>query len=542
MEQEQDIESKYQTLLEELDAMQKERNAFLEERKTFLQKVADLEASQAELQNRVQQLLRQLYGKKTERIVAESSSQPYLPGMEPPAPEAKAPEKKTHVGAHERAAKKGQPAAGWNEFPEELPREEVTLDVPESERKGLVKMGEQVSQRLMRRSSYYVKVIRRLLYGEPGCAGTGIVAAKSLPVPSCLAPDSDRCHYDASVVAHVIAAKIVDHIPFYRQEQGFLRMKIRYGRAAMSEQVARVSRALALLHRRMCQIVLECPVLHADETRVTMLDPEAGRGKARTCWIWARRTGVGPPLTVFHFSRDRSGETARNLLGDYKGTIIRDACAGYSTLQAEVAACWAHVRRKFFEAREGAGGESARRALDIIRNLYHAEGLAKEKAAEEVRRKAPEKEEKAFEDALFAERRKIRRHSASQADDFFALCRSIQEKFPPKSPAAAAAAHALGREKELRRFLADPRLNIDNNPCENVIRPFCIGRKNWLFAGSQKGGVSLAVLAGFAATCKENAVDFEKWLLDVMERLDTTPAEDIDCLLPHLWKKDQEKT
>ena len=232
--------------------------------------------------------------------------------MEPPAPEEKAPEKKTHVGAHDRVARKGQPSAGWNEFPEELPREEVTLDVPESERKGLVKAGEQVSQRLMYRSSYYVKVIRRLLYGEPGCAGTGIVAANPPPVPSCLAPDSDRCHYDASVVAHVIAAKIVDHIPLYRQEQGFLRMKIRYGRAAMGGRLAKVSRALAPLRRRMCQTVLECPVLHAGETHVAMLYPEAGRGRARTCWIWARRTGVGPPLTVFHFSRDRSGENARN--------------------------------------------------------------------------------------------------------------------------------------------------------------------------------------------------------------------------------------
>lgn len=93
----------------------------------------------------------------------------------------------------------------------------------------------------------------------------------------------------------------------------------------------------------------------------------------------------------------------------------------------------------------------------------------------------------------------------------------------------------------VRRFLDNPRLNIDNNPCENVIRPLCVGRKNWLFVGSPEGGRSMAVLASFAATCKDNGVNFEEWLLDVVRRLDTTPAKDIDCQLPHHWKAAREE-
>ena len=120
-------------------------------------------------------------------------------------------------------------------------------------------------------------------------------------------------------------------------------------------------------------------------------------------------------------------------------------------------------------------------------------------------------------------------------DRFFGLCRAIAAAVPPASPIAKAAVYATVREDGLRRFLAAPRLNIDNNPCENAIRPFCVGRRNWLFVGEPSGGESMAVLASFAATCKANGVDFERWLADVLARLDTCPSESLDGLLPHRW-------
>ncbi len=340
--------------------------------------------------------------------------------------------------------------------------------------------------------------------------------------PACLGPDSDRCHYDVSVVAHVVAAKVVDHLPFHRQEQMFLRMGVRFGRAAMCGYFATAAGALEPLFAVLFAEVKACPVLHGDETPVDV--PGPGAGKTAAGWLRALRTGVGPPLVAFEFSMDRSGATAMKILADYFGTLVRDGYAACGQLPAAAAGCRAHVRRKFFEAQDNHPALAAE-AIALVRRLYAHERDAREAA---MRRRT--------ETALFKERRKVRRLSAPVADAFFALCRRIGEQQPPASSIARAARYAADREAELRRFLADPRLDIDNNPCENVIRPFCLGRKNWLFAGGQEGVRCMAVLASFAATCKENGVDFEKWLLDVLVRIDRTTPKQLPSLLPHLWK------
>lgn len=145
-------------------------------------------------------------------------------------------------------------------------------------------------------------------------------------------------------------------------------------------------------------------------------------------------------------------------------------------------------------------------------------------------------DEKHSETALFKQRRLFRAQSRPLVRQYFELCREIAEKEPPSSAIAKAAAYSLRQEKALSGFLANPKLNIDNNPCENVIRPFCIGRRNWLFVGNDGGGTSMAVLASFAATCRENGIDFETWLLDVLFRLDACPASELKTLLPHNWK------
>lgn len=140
-------------------------------------------------------------------------------------------------------------------------------------------------------------------------------------------------------------------------------------------------------------------------------------------------------------------------------------------------------------------------------------------------------EARSAESSLFRERARFRKLSRPVADRYFALCRQIISSEPPSSQIAKAANYSAARETELRKFLGNPKLNIDN-PCENVIRPFCLGRKNWLFVGNRNGGASMAILASFAATCKDNNIDFEKWLADVLVRLDTTPSDQLDTRLP----------
>ena len=477
-------------------------------------------ASQKEV---IEKLQRMLFGRKSEKVVCDPSQ--LLPGMQEyfgEAPGEKKEEPKVKVGGHERA-KNGQRNAGWNSFPEDLEREEKIIDLPEEERQGLQFIGYETSERLIHRNAYIVQVLKRAKYAEKDAPGFGVVTAPAPAVPSCLAAGSDRCHYDVSAIVHVIAEKLVDHIPFYRQSEMFARMGIEFGRSAMCTYFAKVSAALEPLCKVLADEIMNCEILHADETRVPMLDPKAG--KTKTCWIWVRKTGLGPPLTVFHFSQDRSKETAGRLLGNYEGTIISDRYVAYGDLPAESAGCWAHCRRHFFDAQSN-HPEYASRALDLVRLLYRNEKYAKDAAME-----------KTSDTALFKQRKHFRALSAPVVKQYFGLCREILEKEPPSSAIARAAAYSIRQEEELSRFLSNPKLNIDNNPCENVIRPFCIGRKNWLFVGNDNGGTSMATLASFAATCKDNGVDFEKWLCDVLPRLDTTPCDRITELLPHLWQQ-----
>ena len=153
-------------------------------------------------------------------------------------------------------------------------------------------------------------------------------------------------------------------------------MGVRYGRSAMCGHFARGSEALRPLHGHMVSLILACPVLHADETSVRML-PSEEEGRAVTCRIRVRRTGLGPPMTAFHFSRDRSMGTAQAILGDCHGTVIRDGCAGHGGLPADVAGCRAHCRRKFVEAR-GSHPELADRAIALIRGLHAIEAARAE--------------------------------------------------------------------------------------------------------------------------------------------------------------------
>ena len=234
-------------------------------------------------------------------------------------------------------------------------------------------------------------------------------------------------------------------------------------------------------------------------------------------------TAVGPPLAVFQFADSRSKETAEKFLQNYCGTIIRDMYSGYEDLPLEHAGCWAHVRRKFFDA-EKAGYGAARPFLNLIRSLYEIERHAKERS-----------EGKTAENALYAERRIARKKSVLLTGNFFEQCKTAQASEIPTSPLAKAVNYALNHRPALEKFLHDPRINIDNNPAENIIRPIALGRKNWLFAGSEGGGQNFAILASFAASCKLNHIGFGQWLNNIMIRLPDTPISQLDSLLPNQW-------
>ena len=229
-------------------------------------------------------------------------------------------------------------------------------------------------------------------------------------------------------------------------------------------------------------------------------------------------------MIAYHFSPSRSRDVAESLLGDYSGTIIRDSYTAYEKLDCEVACCWAHVRRRFLQAVENGYGK-AEPLLKIIQELYQIERVAKERA-----------EKKGTETALFQERKNARRQSQKFVREFFEQCRVLKESERPTSLVAQAVSYALNIEEELKKFLKDARLNIDNNPAERLNRGIAIIRKNCLFAGSEAGGQRLAILYSFAATCKANGICFRKWLEDVLPRLASATPTEFDDLLPHRWK------
>ena len=485
--------------------------AVITDRKTA-EIIATLTAQIDELQFQLAWFKRQLFGAKSEKLIPADADSPSLPGFAPePQPEPPA-------EAHERKARE---KSDWNEIPADLPREEEIIDVPEAEREGMELIGYEVSERLARRDTrFFVKVIKRAKYADKTNALRGVVTAPA--AGDVLDSVSGRTKFDVSFISGVVSDKIENHLPLYRQAEIMGREGLPINRSALCHLFGGTAEQLSMLYERMDALIMACDIIHADETTTKLLEP--GRKKCKTAYVWGRMSGIGPPLIAFHFEKSRSKKTAKELYGDYFGTIIRDAYVGYEDLEAGFAACWAHVRRKLFDA-WNAGYLEADTGLKIIRQLYRIETEAKARA-----------EKKGTETALFQERKTARRASASLVGDFFEFCRQQRYKEIPSSPLRKAVNYALTLENELSEFLKNPKLNIDNNPMENMIRPIALGRKNWLFAGSEGGGKHLAILQSFAATCKANKVNFRTWLEDILLRLGTTPAADIDTLLPHLWQ------
>ena len=336
---------------------------------------------------------------------------------------------------------------------------------------------------------------------------------------------SGRTRYDASFIAKVVADKVENAIPLERQARMFGNERLPVAPSTLEDLYKRTADALLPLYERMVDRIMQCDILHVDETFIKQL--VKGAKKCRQAYLWCRLTGVGPPMIAYHFSPSRSRDVAESLLGDYSGTIIRDSYVAYEKLDCEVACCWAHVRRRFLQAIE-CGYTKAEPLLKLIQALYQIERVAKERA-----------EKKGSDTALVHARKEARRQSQKLVREFFEQCRVLKESERPSSPVAQAVSYALNIEEELKKFLKDARLNIDNNPAERLNRGIAIIRKNCLFAGSEAGGQRLALLYSFAATCKANGICFREWLEDVLPRLNSTPAGQIDSLIPGAKQRSQ---
>ena len=480
--------------------------------------IRDLAEEVEKLSNELAWFKRQMFGSKTEHYIPEDNTPSLFPEEESPEPSKEFPT--ATVAEHERKVR--QPNA-LSEIPADLPREERVIDVPEEERLGMVLIGYDESERIAYRTGLYVIHFKRAKYADPSDTLRGVVTA---PAPGDVFDSvSGRTRYDASFIAKVVADKVENAIPLERQARMFGNEGLPVAPSTLEDLYKRTADALLPLYERMVDRIMQCDILHVDETFIKQL--VKGAKKCKQAYLWCRLTGVGPPMIAFHFSPSRSRDVAKSLLGDYSGTIIRDSYVAYEKLDCEVACCWAHVRRRFLQAVE-CGYTKAELPLKMIQALYKIERGAKERA-----------EKKGTDTALFQERKNARRQSQKLVQEFFAQCRVLKESERPSSPVAQAVSYALNIEEELKKFLKDSRLNIDNNPAERLNRGIAIIRKNCLFAGSEAGGQRLAILYSFAATCKANGICFRKWLEDVLPRLNSTPAGQIDSLIPGAKQRSQ---
>ena len=480
--------------------------------------IRDLAEENEKLSNELAWFRRQLFGSKTEHYIPEDDTPSLFPEEEPPKSSEEP--KTATISEHERKVR--QPNA-LSEIPADLPREERVIDVPEDQRQGMVLIGYDESERIAYQTGLYVIHFKRAKYADPSDALRGVVTA---PAPGDVFDSvSGRTRYDASFVAKVVADKVENAIPLERQARMFGNEGLPVAPSTLEDLYKRTADALHPLYERMIEQIMQCDILHADETFIKLMIK--GTKKCKQAYLWYQLTGVGPPMIAFHFSPSLSRNVAESLLGNYSGTIIRDSYTAYEKLDCEVACCWAHVRRRFLQAVE-CGYTKAEVPLKMIQALYKIERGAKERA-----------EKKGTDTALFHARKEARRQSQKLVREFFEQCRALKESERPSSPVAQAVSYALNIEEELKKFLKDARLNIDNNPAERLNRGIAIIRKNCLFAGSEAGGQRLAILYSFAATCKANGICFRTWLEEVLPRLTTTPAGLIDSLIPEAKQSSQ---
>jgi transposase len=332
------------------------------------------------------------------------------------------------------------------------------------------------------------------------------------------------------LLAHIAVSKHIDHLPLYRQEAMADRVEVPLARSTQAQWLGRVGVELAPLVEALRELMLTRPVLHADETPVPMLDP--GRGQTQTAYIWAYATTRYDPLraVIYDFASGRAGENARQFLEDWNGTLVCDDYGGYAAffkdrkvddavIKACVieAGCMAHARRKFYDVWKSIKSPVAADAVAIIRTLYDIERTAVH-----------------LNDS---ERLRLRQlNSRPIMDKYLEWLKLQRERATHGTVIVSAIDYSLNRWSALSRFLEDGAVPIDNNEVENRIRPIALGRRNWLFAGSLRGGQRSAAILSLLQTAMLNGIEPFTYLKDVLARLPTHKANRIEELLPHQWQ------
>lgn len=401
-------------------------------------------------------------------------------------------------------------------LPEHLPRDEIVhapACVCPSCGGTLRPFGEDVTEQL----DYVPASFRVIRHVRPRLSCRTCDRVVQAPMPSL---PIERGRPGAGLLAHVLVAKYADHLPLYRQSAIYAREGVDLARSTLADWVGRSATLLEPLVDALARHVMGGATLHADDTPVPVLAPGAGRTRTGRLWTYVRdergHGGEAPPAALFRYAPDRKGEHPAAHLRSFTGHLHADGYAGfdrlYGTKIAEVA-CWAHVRRKFFDIHAATGSAVAAQAIERIAGLYAVEAT--------IRGWPPD------------QRRSERQARAGPVlRDMHAWLEATLPQLSRRSDLAVAVRYALSSWTALSRYVDDGRLEIDNNAAERALRGVAVGRKNWLFAGSDAGGERAAAIYSLIETAKLNGVDPEAWLRDTIARIADHPARHIDELLP----------
>lgn len=468
------------------------------------------------LEQQVQQLLKMIFGSKQERFIPATEGDPQLsldiPAETVAAVSVTSAQKISYVRQNVTVEAKPLEHPGRTKLPESLRREEIIIE-PAEDTQGYKKMGEEITEVLeYEPGELYVKQYKRIRYTRPedGCILIGQLPSR--PLPKLVAGEG--------LLAQIVIDKYIDHLPLHRQMQRFERAGVKLPYSTLTDWVSATCGLIAPLFDALKKEVLQSGYLHADETPIKVIDREK-KGETHRGYYWVYQNSIDK-LVFFDYQEGRGREGPMGILEHFKGYLQTDGYAAYDIFDQRPGItqlhCMAHARRMFNEALDN-DYERASYALNEIQKLYTIERISREAGLS------------------FEELKVVRCMKAAPILEGMWLW--MQQQYVqvlPKSAIGKALAYSIERWDKLSLYITEGRLNIDNNPVENSIRPVALGRKNYLFAGSHDAARRSGMLYSLLGTCKMHGIEPYGWLKDVLHRIADHPINRIQELLPHRYK------
>jgi transposase len=508
--------SQHGELKKQQEALTEQCQILAEQRQTLAEQIKELCSGNEQIEHLklvIEKLRRRIFGVKSEKIVIQLEQlELHLEELESSQAEMEAAVERVTPAEEPKARSRRKP------LPEHLPREVVT-HLPHGDccpdcGGQLRQFGHDVTEQL----EYIPESFKVIRHVRPKFACNGCDRVVEAPAPS---RPIERGLAGPGLLAHVLVSKFADHLPLYRQSEIYARHGVEIERSTLAGWVGGASDLLSPLVDAIQKHVLAGSKLHADDTPMPVLAPGSGKTKTGRLWTYVRDDRPAgedtAPAVWFAYSEDRKGERPRQHLKDFKGGLQADAYAGFHHLYGDGAiyevACWAHARRKFHEIHAIHASPTTTEALERIRDLYVIEDQIRGKPADL--------------------RLTIRQTRARPLlDDFRKWMEKTLCSLSSKSETAGAIRYALSRWRALTRYTEDGHLEIDNSAAERALRAVALGRKNYLFAGSDAGGDRAAAIYSLIGSAKLNGLDPELYLRTVLAKIADHPISRIEELLP----------